>query len=163
MSNYVRLANLFELYSINVFGTTVQYRYTNGSAIGETLLFNGVNFQYLSFIYQGAAKNRTGDNLQAALILATNPISTGLAQQALKNKWHLRIWTVVLNPFDDYKTVQRVLTLEDWLVASLSYDPDAVQVVLSSGIDAVVASAPTKVLTRAMVGALPTTGSITAR
>lgn len=169
MSNYVRLANFFELYSIDKNAIeTIQYRYTNGSAPGKSLSFTGsgstaVPFTYLSFIYQGAAKNRTGDNLQAGLTLSTNPISTGLAQQALTNKWHLRIWTTTLDPLRNYEQVQKVLTFEDWLVASLSYDPDAVEVVLSSGIDAVTASAPNKVLTRSMVGALPTTGSITAR
>ena len=169
MSNYIRLANFFELYNIGLYGQeNLWYRYTNGCAPGKTLPFTGSgttnsDFDYLSFIYQGAAKNRTGDNLQAGLILSTNPLSVGIAIEALTWKYHLRVWTVTLNPLDDYKSVQKILTFEDWLVASLTYDPDAVEVILSSGIDAVSASAPNKVLTRDQVGALPVTGNIAAR
>ena len=32
-------------------------------------------YKYLSFIYQGAAMNRSGDNLEASLILANSPLS----------------------------------------------------------------------------------------
>ena len=52
------------------------------------------------------------------------------------------------------------LTEDIWLAASMSYDPEVIEIVLSSAIDAVGANAPSRVLTRAMVGALPVTGSI---
>ena len=161
MSNYIRLANLFQLYYMNQNGTIfVERRYTNGCNPGSSLQYNGFNFDYLSFIYQGAAKNRTGDNLQAGLVLSTNPISTGLAQQAISNRWHVTVWSVVIA---EDGTVNRTLTQEDWVAASMTYDAEAVEVILSSGIDAVGAAAPYKVLTREMVGSLPVTASIQAR
>ena len=52
------------------------------------------------------------------------------------------------------------LTEEQWLASSMSYDPEAIEIILSSAIDAVGANAPDKVLTRDIVGALPITGSI---
>ncbi len=159
MSSYIRLANLIELYSIDSNGNeTREAVYTNGCEPGKTLSYDGKTFGYLSFIYQGAAKSRTGDNLQAGLILSTNPLSTGIAAEAIKNRYHLRVWSVTINP--DRDQVAKLLTLEDWVVASMVYDPEAVEVVLSSSIDAVGANAPTRVLTRKLVGALPITASI---
>ena len=161
MSTYIRLATLIELYSFNVEGVkTREALYTNGCEPGKTLSYEGKNFDYLSFIYQGAAKSRTGDNLQAGLILSTNPLSTGLAREAINNRYHLRVWSVTINP--DRDAVSKLLTQEDWVVASMVYDSDAVEVVLSSSIDAVGANAPTRVLTRKLVGALPVTASIRA-
>lgn len=162
MSTYIRLGNLFELYSIRSDGLEVnEGRYTNACEPGRRLTYNDKRYTYLSFIYQGAAKNRTGDNIQAGLMLSTNPISTGLARRAVNNRWHMRVYSVTMNPTND--EVSRLLTVEDWLVASLSYDPEAVEVQLSSGIDAVGANAPNKVLTRNRVGSLPVTANIQAR
>ena len=159
MSSVIRLANLIELYSVKNDGTEKQRElYTNGCEPGKTLSYDGKTFKFLSFIYQGAAKNRTGDNLQAGLILSTNPLSTGIAAEAIKNRYHLRVWSVTINSNRD--SVSKLLTLEDWVVTSMVYDPEAVEVVLSSSIDAVGANAPTRVLTRQLVGALPVTASI---
>ena len=159
MSTYIRLANLIELYSIDVNGNEKREGlYTNGCEPNKTLTWDGKTFIYLSFIYQGAAKNRTGDNLQAGLILSTNQLSTGLAREAINGRYHLRVWSVTIDPTRE--NVSKVLTIEDWVVASMVYDPEAVEVMLSSSIDAVGANAPTRVLTRKLVGALPVTASI---
>ena len=55
----------------------VQHRFQN-SKPGETIGLDGNNY-YLSFIYQGAAKNRTGDSLESALVMSVNAISLGYA------------------------------------------------------------------------------------
>ena len=135
----------------------VQHRFQN-SKPGEVIAYRGVSYPYLSFLYQGAAKNRTGDNLEAALIVSTNPISMGYATQAAQNRWNVRLDSCSMNPttFE----VGRTLTTEFWIAASLSYDMETCEVLLSSSIDAVGASAPTRVLTRSMVGALPVSGNI---
>ena len=114
----------------------------------------------MSFIYQGAAKNRTGDNLEAALQVSVNEISSGIAVKAVKKRWHVRVYSAVMT---QENTVARVLTIEEWMAASLTYDNQVMEVILSSGIDAVGANAPTRVLTRDQVGSLPITGSIQAQ
>ena len=158
--SYIRLANFFDLYDVRRDGSlSFEARYSNAEP-GRALSYNGTSYPYLSFIYQGAAKNRTGDNLQAAILLSTNKISTNLARKAVNQRWHVEIYSAVLSPNG---SVSRVLTIENWMVASMSYDPEAVEVVLSSGIDAVGANAPTRTLTRAVVGALPVTGNIRAQ
>ena len=155
--SYIRLANFFELYSLRSDGgERHEARYSNAMP-GQTLTYGGYSYEYLSFIYQGAAKNRTGDNIEAAIVLATNEISTGIAREAINGRWHMRVRSAVLNQSGG---VSRILTTEDWLAASMTYDSERVEVVLSSGIDAVGANAPTQILSRKMVGALPVTANI---
>ena len=42
----------------------------------------------------------------------------------------------------------------------MSYDPESIEIILSSAIDAVGANAPNRVLTKELVGHLPVTGSL---
>ena len=138
----------------------VKHRYQNG-LVGQTIELEGVNHAFLSFLYQGATKNRTGDNLESELILAANQVAMSIAIEAVQNKWTVQITTCSMNP--NTFAVGRVLTKEIWLASSLAYDPERLTVGLSSGIDAVGGSAPTRVLTSKQVGALPTTASISNR
>lgn len=142
----------------------LQYRFQNGK-VGESIAYSfpgstgsPARYSYLSFIYQGAAKNRTGDNLEAALLLALNELSQSYVIEAVRNRWNVRVDTCLMNP--DTFAVQKTLTTEHWLAASVGYDTDSIEVLLSSAIDAVGANAPTRVLTKKMVGSLPSTGQI---
>lgn len=146
----VALTTFFEV--VDAAGN-VQHRFQN-SQPGQVI--NG--HSYLSFIYQGAAKNRTGDNLEAGLIMAANELSMGYAVQAVQQKWNVRVSTCVMNP--STFTVARTLTTEFWIAASMSYDTETVEVLLSSSIDAVGATAPHRVLTGDLVGALPSSAAI---
>lgn len=138
----------------------VRYRYQN-SQPGVRLKLNNQDYTYLSFMYQGAAKSRTGDNLEAALVMSVNWLSQGIAAQAVQQNWRVRVDTCVMN--SAHTAVSRTLTTDYWLVASMGYDTSTVEVVLSSAIDAVGANAPTRVLTPFQVGALPVTASISNR
>ena len=115
---------------------------------------------FLSFLYQGAARNRSGDNMESSLILANNAMGMNHAREAVDNKYHIDVDTFLMNT--DF-TPNKLLTRETWLAASMAYDPTTVEVLLSSAIDAVGANAPNRVLTTAMVGHLPITGTIQSR
>jgi hypothetical protein len=115
-------------------------------------------YQYLSFIYQGATKSRSGDNLQATLILANNVLSMNIANQLVSSFATATVENWLMNP-NTYDRDRR-LTSEIWVVSSLSYDPETIELVLSSSLDAIGTQAPTRVLTRKLVGELPTTGSV---
>jgi len=116
-------------------------------------------FQYLSFIYQGATRNRSGDNMTSSVILANSELSMNYAQQIVLNKYHVKVETWLMD--DDFEKIpNKQLTEENWLASSMSYDPETIEIILSSAIDAVGANAPDKTLTRAMVGSLPVTGSL---
>ena len=124
---------------------------------------DGKDYYYLPFIYQGAAKNRSGDNLEAGLVLANNPLAMNRAREAVVNKWSIEVFVCrvdpeTLNPLTTYGNPY--LTQDVWLAASMAYDPTTIEVLLSSGIDAVGSNAPNRVLTTSLVGHLPTTGQI---
>ena len=114
-------------------------------------------FQYLSFIYQGAARNRSGDNMTSSLLLANSELSINYAQQIVLNKYHVKVETYLMTEaFERNKQ----LTEENWLASSMSYDPESIEIILSSAIDAVGANAPNRVLTKELVGHLPVTGNL---
>lgn len=138
----------------------VEHRFQN-SKIGETIALDGYGFQYLSFLYQGAAKNRTGDNLVSALIMSVNPISMNYAYEAVSKKWNVRVDTCVMNP--QTFTVARTLTTEYWVASSMAYDTTSVEIALSSSLDAISLLLPNRVFNKVLVGELPTTGAIQAR
>lgn len=150
----VALTNFIEISDIN---GVVQHRFQN-SKPGQLISYRGVEYPFLSFIYQGAAKNRTGDNLESQLVLAANGISMSYAVEAVNLNYQVRVDSCSMNPVDF--TVGRTLTTEFWLAAGLTYDPETVEVLLSSGIDAVGSNAPIRVLTTNLVGVLPTTAQI---
>jgi len=135
----------------------VQHRYQNAK-IGEVVQLDEFDHHYLSFLYQGATKNRTGDNLESELYLAPNAVAMNIAREAVVNRWVVEVTTCTMNPKDF--TVGRKLTSEVWLAASMNYDPEKLVVLLSSGIDAIGAAAPTRKLTLSLVGALPSTAQI---
>ena len=136
---------------------TVVYRFQN-SKPEANITHQGYSHSYMSFIYQGAAKSRSGDNIESNIVMANNPISMNHAIDAVRMRWQVRVDTCIMNP--TYFTVQKTLTTEYWIVANMAYDPERIEVTLSSSIDAVGTAAPTRVLTRKMVGALPSTAQI---
>ena len=138
----------------------VQHRFQN-SQPGQVITLDGADHPFLPFLYAGAAKNHTGDNLEAELVMASNQLAMSYAVEAVRNKWTVQVTQCSMNPKDF--SVGRKLTMETWLAAGMSYDPERVNVLLSSGIDAVGATAPSKTLSTKLVGALPLTGAISNR
>ena len=120
-------------------------------------------YYYLPFIYQGTTINKSGDNIESNLILANHPLSMAKAQQAVLNKYFVEV-NVCIMKNDDIDTLengnQSILTTDTWLASSLSYDPEVVEVLLSSAIDSVGGNIPSLVLTTDVVGKLPVTSDI---
>ena len=134
--------------------------FQNGN-LDNLLNHNGKSWAYLSFIYQGAVKNRTGDNLEAALVLSSNPISMAYAQRVVEDKLQVVVETCLMDSF--FNVVKKVINKEQWVGTSMSYDVESVEVTLASRIDAVGMSIPNQYLKRSSVGALPTSSNIQAR
>jgi hypothetical protein len=135
----------------------LQGRYQNGST-GAVITYNSNAFSFLSFVYNGATKNRTGDNMVSSLTLASNKVSINIASEATRNFWAVQVDSVLMHPQTFAPT--RLLSRENWLASGISYDASAVQVQLSSAIDAIGADAPNRRLLERYVGALPLTSRI---
>ena len=132
-------------------------RYQNGSP--SVVRYRSASYNFLNFIYQGAAKNRTGDNMESAVLLSVNKISMDIGHEAVKKRCRVRVYSCVMNQ----AAVSRTLTEENWIASSMSYDFTTLEIVLSSSIDAVGSNAPNRVLSRNLVGALPVTASLSTR
>ena len=126
---------------------------------GNTISFNGNKFHYLPFIYQGTTINTSGDNIESNLIMANHPLSMAKAQEAVFNKYFVEVNVCIMSN-TNIDSLQRVLTTDTWLAASLSYDSEVVEVLLSSAIDSVGVNVPNFVLTTEVVGKLPVTSDI---
>ena len=126
---------------------------------GNTISFNGNKFHYLPFIYQGTTINTSGDNIESNLIMANHPLSMAKAQEAVFNKYFVEVNVCVMSN-TDINSLQKVLTTDTWLAASLSYDSEVVEILLSSAIDAVGVNVRNFVLTTEVVGKLPVTSDI---
>ena len=125
----------------------------------NTILFNGKNYHYLPFIYQGTTINRSGDNIESNLIMGNHPLSMAKAQEAVVNSYFVEV-NVCIVANNDIDNITNVLTTDTWLASSLSYDPEVVEVLLSSAVDAVGVNVPNLVLTTDAVGKLPVTSDI---
>ena len=125
----------------------------------NTILFNGENYHYLPFIYQGTTINKSGDNIESNLIMGNHPLSMNKAREAVINKYFVEV-NVCIAANNDINNVTNVLTTDTWLAASLSYDPEVVEILLSSAIDSVGVNVPSLVLTTDVVGKLPVSSDI---
>ena len=136
---------------------TVEHEFQNGKHGGIG------NYDYLSFIYQGAAMNRTGDNLEASIILANNPLSMSYVKDFVEQKYYIQVETFLMTADFNKDTAAKNggrLTGEYWLAAGMRYDPESIELLLSSAIDAVGANAPQQTLTKKRCAHLPLTGQL---
>ena len=166
------LVTFVEVFNIDINGNkSTKHLLQNGkrepseesNSAKNTILFNGKNYHYLPFVYQGTTINRSGDNIESNLILANHPLSMAKAQEAVLNRYFVEV-NVCIMKNDDINTLENgsksILTTDTWLAASLSYDPQVVEVLLSSAVDAVGVNVPNIVLTTEAVGKLPVTSDI---
>jgi len=131
-------------------------RYQNFfSGVPPTLA--GEKYQLLPFNYQGAQKTKSGDNISSQLTLPANPITLSWVQTAVNNGWQVNVKTYQLS---DIYAPYLLLGDETWIATGLTYNTQAVEMELSSAIDAIGAQAPNLRISREAVGALPTTGAI---
>ena len=129
------------------------------NSVKNTISFNGKNYHYLPFVYQGTTINKSGDNIESNLVMANHPLSMAKAQEAVFNRYFVEV-NVCIAANDNIDNITNVLTTDTWLAASLSYDPEVVEVLLSSAVDAVGVNVPNIVLTTEAVGKLPVTSDI---
>ena len=91
--------------------------------------------------------------------MGNHPLSMAKAQEAVVNSYFVEV-NVCIVANNDIDNITNVLTTDTWLASSLSYDPEVVEVLLSSAIDAVGVNVPNLVLTTDAVGKLPVTSDI---
>lgn len=149
--NYVRFKTQADAYT----GTPYQ-----NFSINDQRVYDGVTYSFAPFAVSSGGGARGGERSEASLIAGADVVSVNLFAEAVHNRYMLEIKTVSLDPlsFED----EALVTSEVWRVAS--YDLDTTRPVvtlkLTSPLDAVKAQVPRRTLSTALVGALPTSGSL---
>ena len=128
------------------------------SNTASPISFNSKTYEFLPFVYNGATKSLSGDNLESTLTFASNVLTREIIHEAAIQFWSVQIDTVLMHP--DTFLPDRTLTTEYWIASSFNYSVEGVQLRLSTAIDAVTSSIPNKVLRSQDVGALPVTARI---
>lgn len=138
--------------------TSIEHFAFQNSTTTSAITYDSKSFEFLPFIYSGATKAISGDNIESSLTFAANAISIGYAQEARENGYLVEVNTVLMNPTTFAPS--RTLTTEYWIASGLNYNVEAVQLNLSSSIDAISSFVPNKVLLSKNVGALPVSSRI---
>lgn len=141
-------------------GTRLGYAFHNfprapGSQIRTV---DGIEFLWAEFGYTGAAVDINGANLESALLFAVSDLMLGYAQQADDNNWLVRVRSIWLDPVTLEETSDELD--ETYQITSYQHDLNELIMTLGSPLDAQSAEIPARVLSRSIVGELPTTGQL---
>ena len=174
MSALVPIAVFIDLYDPKT--NSIEERFQNSEPTKAGISFASPIFgtdvyKYLSFLYSGATQSKSGDNLEASLVLANtstlrdgstapNKLSMNYAHDAVDKGWGVHVHTCKMNTA--FTTVEDRIATDTWTVASMGYDSTNIEIMLSTGVDAVGGNIG-RFLTSALVGHLPITGNIRTR
>lgn len=134
------------------------HKYQNFS-VNETRERDGVVYQFLPFAISTGAGARGGDRSSAQLVAGLNQITVNVLAEAVTSKWLLELKTVSIDSanFGD----QDLIHTEVWRIASYRMDTERLTLKLSSPLDAASSDVPRRSLSTNVVGALPSSGSLT--
>ena len=172
MSGLVPIAVFIDLYDPKTNG--IEKRFQNADPVNTISFptpiegFGTGDYKYLSFLYSGATQTKSGDNLEATLLLANtstlrdgstapNKLSMNYAHEAVDKGWSVYVHLCKMNTA--FTTVEDVLSTDSWTVTSMGYDATNIELMLSTGVDAVGGNIG-RFLTSSLVGHLPVTGNI---
>lgn len=141
-------------------GSYTPYAFQNYS-INATRVYNGTSYSYAPFVIALAAGSKGGDRTSNSIVVPDNILSTNIFAEAALGGYFLESIAVVLDPqtFAD----SHLLTNELWRVSTLESDQEFLSLRLMSPLDAVRGQVPRRVLSSNLVGALPTSSTITTR
>lgn len=152
MDNLVTFVSFLDQEGIPV-GLDIQNFYPE-----RTRSYQGRQFMWGGFGYTGAEVSLAAANVEATLVFVVSDLMLSYAQRAHTERWLARVWTVWLDPETLEETTDRLE--EIYSVTSWTQNLTNLAMTLSSPLDARDAEIPSRVLTRALVGDLPPSGSV---
>jgi len=120
---------------------------------GETRTYQGVDYMHAGFAYSGATVDLGFPNAEAVLAFNADVLALNIWKQAADDLWIARIRTVWLDPVTLDET--GIEMIDTYAITAYVQDLQQVSVTLGSPLDAIGGDWPRRVLTQAMVGALP--------
>ena len=153
-----RIGTFVKIYYHNDSGSITGFKGYQNVLPGKLLRLANMGYNFLNFIYSGATLSLTGDNVTAQITLSSNDIARSQVAELVNQNYRAQVSVCRMNK--DFGGVAKVISQENWLISSAAYDATAITMQLSSGLDAVNANTPRRVLITSDVGPLPVTGRI---
>ena len=120
---------------------------------------DGKSHTFLPFGFSGVTISRTGDNVDASLVLPNSALAQAFALTALDEEWLVSVKVGSFNPASAGSFAQ-VLYEYRGLVSAGGWDDTSIRMVLNSVLDAVTGDIPHRVFESDNVGPLPITANI---
>jgi hypothetical protein len=121
--------------------------------------YKGIDFIFAAFEYSGASIDLGFPNAEAVLVFNVNTLSLNIWKQAADEFWIARVRTVWLDPSTLIET--GIEMVDNYAITGFDHDLQQVSLRLGSPLDAIGSDWPRRVLTQAIVGALPPNGEVT--
>jgi hypothetical protein len=125
---------------------------------GENRSYRGTTYMYAAFGFSGGTLDLEAGNVSANLVFAVNELDLVVFKQAADDRWLAEVRTVWLNP--DSLAETGTYSEEVYAITGFEHDTSRLSVRLGNPLDAVSQNAPRRLLTRDLVGSLPSTGNI---
>lgn len=151
-------------------GTYASFRSWAGEPVGldiqnfhaaEARTWDGRSYMWADFGFSGSTLDTQGASISAQLIFTHSTLLLDSMQTAADERWLVQVQTVWMEP--DTLREMALYSLELFMVLGFEHDFERVTVRLGSPLDAINQQVPRRVLSRRLVGALPSTGNIPLR
>ena len=120
---------------------------------------NGINHRFLPFGFSGITVTRSGDNVDASIVLPNSALAQAFALNAFEEEWVARVQVGSFDPMNPSSFAQ-VLYDYRGIVSSGGWDDTSIKMVLNSVLDAVTGDIPHRVFEADNVGPIPITASL---
>ena len=142
-------------------GPYLPYAYQN-YYINETRTYGGVDYDFAPLGVSGGGGKQGGERSRGAIVCPANPVAQNVFWQADSSKWLVEVTSVEVDTVTDQEISQ--LTRLIWsckVQGSIEIGKPGQSILeLSSPLDTVSATVGGRPLSQSLVGALPTSGSI---
>jgi hypothetical protein len=121
------------------------------------------DFRFLPFGFSGVTLNRTGDGMEASLVLPNNTISRAWGKDAVEKNYQINVQVLIIEDSDqDTGPTQTHSVVHTYtgVVTGGQWDNVSLNLELSSVLDAVGTDVPMRSLTQKLVGNLPISNSV---
>tara|TARA_R100001163_G_scaffold64678_1_gene59496 strand:- start:232 stop:714 length:483 start_codon:yes stop_codon:yes gene_type:complete len=142
--------------------STVEFRFQN-FFIGKQLTHGGDNYQFLPFGFSGVTVNRTGDGLEASLVLPNNDLSRPWGVKAVEGSYVMEVEVLIIedsDPTSGLTATHTTVHTYTGVVTGGQWDNVSLNLELSSILDAVGTDVPRRSLTQRIVGNLPISNGV---
>ena len=127
--------------------------------VGNSVKLDGSKYSFLPFGFSGITVSRTGDNVDASIVVPNTPLCQDFAVQALEEEWMVEAAVGSFDPEEPGK-FDNILYRYEGICSSGGLDDTSITLVLNSVLDAVSGEIPHRVMTLDNVGPLPITANV---